>query len=137
MRLDPARVAETKSWLDRAKTDLRAADHDATADPPITADIAFHAQQTVEKSLKAFLSWNDEPYRKTHNLVELGEQCAALDSSLEPLLRRATVLTEYAWKYRYPGEAQEPDIVEAAAATALARDVFEAVLERIPEEARP
>ena len=47
-----------------------------TADPPITADMVFHAQQVVEKALKALLCWHDVPFRKTHNLVELGKQCA-------------------------------------------------------------
>ena len=52
---DAARIAETREWLSKAQIDLRAADHDRTADPPITADMVFHAQQVVEKTLKAFL----------------------------------------------------------------------------------
>ena len=70
---DVARIEETVEWLSKARIDLRAADHDRTADPPITADMVFHAQQAVEKVLKAFLCWHDVPFRKTHNLVELGD----------------------------------------------------------------
>jgi HEPN domain-containing protein len=132
---DTARMAETREWLAKARIDLRAADHDGTADPPITADMVFHAQQLVEKTLKAFLCWHDVPFRKTHNLVELGEQCAGADSSLESLLRKAAVLTEYAWKFRYPGDAVEPEIAEANEAVALAREVFQAVIHRLPDEA--
>lgn len=86
MQHDPVRIEEAKGWLAKAKVDLRAAEYERTADPPITPDIAFHAQQLAEKSLKGFLSWNDIPFRKTHNLVELGEQCSKLDNTLEALL---------------------------------------------------
>lgn len=137
MKADPARVAETRAWLRKAALDLRAAEHERTASPPLTGDMVFHAQQLVEKTLKAFLSWHDQPFRKTHSLVELGRQCAALEPDLEPLLRKAAPLTEYAWKFRYPGEEEDPPLVEAEAALELARKVFAAILERLPEEVRP
>jgi HEPN domain-containing protein len=57
MALDPAKVADTRAWLSKAALDLRAAEHEGTAAPPLTGDMVFHAQQLVEKSLKAFLSW--------------------------------------------------------------------------------
>jgi len=134
---DPVRIEEARGWLKKAEADLRAAEYERTADPPITADIVFHAQQLVEKSLKGFLSWNDTPFRKTHNLVELGEQCSKLDNTLEALLQRAAVLTEYAWKFRYPGEPEEPTALEADEALALAKQVYEAILERLPEILNP
>lgn len=115
---DAARIAETSEWLSKAGIDLRAAEHDRTASPPITGDMVFHAQQVAEKALKAFLSWHDVPFRKTHNLVELGEQCAGIEASIEPLLKKAAVLTEYAWRFRYPGDASEPEIAEADEAEA-------------------
>jgi HEPN domain-containing protein len=102
--------------------------------PPLTADIAFHAQQLAEKALKGFLTWHDQPFRKTHNLVEIGQQCVAIDATLEDLARRAARLTEYAWKFRYPGEPAEPALEEALA---MARKVYEAVLCRLPAEVRP
>ena len=137
MDRDAAREAEAKAWLSKTAVDLRAAEHERTAEPPITADIVYHAQQLVEKSLKAFLAYHDRPFRKTHNLVELGEQCAALAPDLESLLRRAAPLTEYAWKFRYPGELEEPGIEEADEAIGIARDVYETLLSRLPEGARP
>jgi hypothetical protein len=78
-----------------------------------------------------------KPFRKTHNLVELGEACAQLDGTLEPILRKAAVLTEYAWKFRYPGDVEEIDIKEADDAMALAAQVFEEMKRRIPKEAHP
>lgn len=131
---DAARVTETREWLARAALDLRAAAFEFTAEPPLTADILFHCQQLAEKSLKGFLAWHDEPFRKTHNLVEVGQQCAAIDATLTDLVRRAARLTEYAWKFRYPGEQEEPPVVEAREALALAREVYEAILSRLPAE---
>jgi len=134
---DPQRMADTKAWLAKAATDLRAAELERAAQPPITSDIVFHAQQLVEKALKAFLTWHDQPFRKTHSLIELGEQCAALVPELEPLFRRAAPLTEYAWKFRYPGEPEEPSVAEADGALAVASQVYQAVLALLPPDARP
>jgi len=53
---DAARLAETRSWLVKATSDLRAATYEFTATPPLLDDIAFHTQQAVEKTLKGFLA---------------------------------------------------------------------------------
>lgn len=137
MPLDPQRIIATRAWLLKAAEDLRAAAFELTAQPPLSSDIVFHAQQTAEKVLKGFLTWHDRPFRKTHNLVEVGEACATLDVTLETLLRRAAPLTEYAWKFRYPGEPEPPPLDEAEAALALAREVYDAILNRLPAEVRP
>jgi len=134
---DPALVAETKSWFTKASMDLRTADYEFSADPPLHGDIAFHSQQAAEKSMKGFLTWHNRPLRKTHSLEEIGEQCLTLDSTLKTLVDRAAPLTDYAWKYRYPGEPEEPTASEAQAALALAREVYEEVLNRLPPEVRP
>ncbi len=134
---DPARIADTKSWLGKADMDCKAAAFELTADPPFAADVVFHAQQAAEKALKGYLAWHDSPFRKTHDLAEIGRQCAEIDSSIEPLLVRAARLTEYAWKFRYPGDPDEPTREEAEKALALAREVFDAVLARLPPEVRP
>ncbi len=134
---DPARVQDTRAWLTKALMDLRAADHLLQAHPPLRGSAVFHSQQAAEKALKAFLAWHDEPFRRTHNLEELGQQAAALDATLQPVVYRAGWLTEYAWKFRYPGEPEEPSPEEAGEARALAHEVYAAVLARLPEEARP
>lgn len=87
--------------------------------------------------MKGYLTWHNRPFRKTHNLVEIGQQVADLQPELEPLLRRAAVLTEYAWKFRYPGDPEEPTQEEADEALAIAREVFDAILARLPKETRP
>ncbi|MCU0725138.1 MAG: HEPN domain-containing protein, partial [Planctomycetes bacterium] len=66
--------------------------------------------------MKAFLTWHDRAFRKTHDLVEIGEAVAELPPAIEPLLRRAAALTEYAFRFRYPGDPDEPDPGEASLA---------------------
>lgn len=134
---DPELVAETRAWLVRAERDLAAAAHELTAEPPFVEDIVFHAQQAAEKTFKAFLAWHGRPFRKTHNLEELGEQCLGIEPDLKPTIDRAVPLTAYAWMFRYPGEPEAPTPEEAEGALATAREVFEAILARLPEEVRP
>ena len=53
------------------------------------------------------------------------------------MCRRAERLTPFAWIFRYPGDVEEPPVEEVAEALALAREVYDAVLARVPAEARP
>jgi HEPN domain-containing protein len=106
--------------------------HDRVAAPPLAGDAVFHCQQAVEKAFKAFLTWHDHPCRKTHNLEELGEACLRFDESLRPLVDRAVPLTEYAWRFRYPGDPGEPSLVEVGDALAVAREAYEQVVARLP-----
>lgn len=137
MPLDPELVAETRSWLVKAAADLRAAEYEFGAEPPLCSDIVFHCQQAAEKGLKGFLTWHSTPFSKTHSIEDVGEQCLPFDASLKPIVDDAIPLTQYAWKYRYPGEPVEPDEVEARQALALARKVYDAVLARLPTEVYP
>ncbi len=134
---DPVRVADTRAWLEKAASDLRAAEHATTAHPPLLDAVVFHCQQAAEKALKGFLVWNDQPFRKTHNLEELGDACLKLDRSLEPTVNRAVPLTEYAWRFRYPGEPGQPTPDEAQEALAIGRELLTVIRSRLPAEAAP
>lgn len=137
MAHDTVRVAEVRDWLNRARQDMRAADLLLTSDEPLPDVAVFHCQQAAEKSLKAFLTWHDRPFRKTHNLEELGEQCLGVDAGLEELIDRAVPLTEYAWRFRYPGEQEQVEPGEAEGARELGGEVYDAIAARVPREARP
>src|SRR5271157_1778754 len=109
MEPDEARLQDVRAWLAKAELDLRAAAHELSAPAEaLWGDVTFHAQQAAEKALKAFLAWHDSPFRKTHNLEELGQQCTAFDETLGTIANQAAPLTEYAWRFRYPGEPREP-----------------------------
>jgi len=119
MEPEDARFQDVRAWLCKAVLDLRSATHEISApEEGLWGDVMFHAQQAAEKAMKAFLAWHDVPFRKTHNLEELGRQCVALDATLETLADQAVPLTEYAWKFRYPGESDEPTREEAEQALA-------------------
>ena len=132
---DPILIADTKVWLMKAANDLRGAEIDLAANPPLIEDVMFHCQQAAEKSLKAFLTFHNCPFRKTHSIEEIGESCLVIDKTLAPIVDKAVPLTEYAWAFRYPGEPEIPSIEEAKESLALARLVYQSVLDRIPEEA--
>ena len=138
MPRDDARLQDVRAWLSKAELDLKAAAHEISApQEALWGDVMFHAQQAAEKAMKAFLAWHDVPFRKTHNLEELGQQCAAVDSALRAVADQAAPLTEYAWKFRYPGDAAEPGRAEAEEALAAARNVYHGILARLSPKAQP
>lgn len=130
---DDARIEDVRAWLQKVQFDLKACVHALSSeDESLWPDAVFHAQQAAEKSLKAFLAWHDKPFRKTHSIEELGHACIELDPTLTSAVDRAVPLTEYAWKFRYPGE---PDLLsreEADRAFQASRDLHKAIRDRIP-----
>jgi HEPN domain-containing protein len=134
---DPELVAETRAWLVKASNDLRAAKALSAISPPLLDEAAFHCQQAAEKTLKGFLAWNGCTFRKTHNLEEIGEQSLAINPALREMIDQAVPLSEYAWKFRYPGDPCQPTPDEVAEATAIARGLLEAVLQLLPPAVHP
>jgi HEPN domain-containing protein len=130
MTPDRLRREDAERWLLIARTDL----HDAgvLAGAQSYATSLFHCQQAAEKALKGLLTFAGKPFRKTHDISELSTDCLAIDSSLESVVARAERLTQYAWRFRYPGAPFEPGAEE----TAEALDAARAVLERVEEIVR-
>src|SRR5215471_16514535 len=59
--MQPESLEEARDWLTRAQRDFLGAGR-ALSGEPILADLAvFHAQQAMEKALKAFLAAHDQP----------------------------------------------------------------------------
>lgn len=131
---DTNRLAETSAWLQRTSQDMRAAAHGLKADPALLDDVVFHCQQACEKALRAFLIWHGVPYRETHDLAEIGAQCVEIDPSLEQLVERAAMLSDYAWEFRYPGGPEEPTQEETSEALNITHEVSQAIIDRLPEE---
>lgn len=137
MAVDPELIAETRAWFVKAVNDLRAAEALLANSPPLFDEAVFHCQQAAEKVLKGFLTWNGRTFRKTHNLEEIGEQCVSVDAALREPVDHAVPLSEYAWKFRYPGSPDEPTSEEVHEALSVARGIVEAVLSRVPADVRP
>jgi HEPN domain-containing protein len=76
----------------------------------ITSIVCFHAQQMVEKLLKAFLTYHNVKFPKTHNLEILMEKCLELDEEFQKI--RFKNLSMYAVEIRYPEEFYIPSIEE-------------------------
>jgi HEPN domain-containing protein len=134
MKPDEARLLDTKAWAAKASSDLRSARHAMSAEPPLCEDALFHCQQAVEKLFKAVLTWHDVPFRKTHSLEELGRQCAELEPALGTLVDEAAPLSEYAWRYRYPGPETAPSIEQAQEALRVAESALPAILALLPSQ---
>lgn len=130
---DPVRVANALAWSRKAQEDLARVERCLSADPPDREDALFHCQQAAEKALKAFLTWHDEPFKKTHDLSALGKQCTELDAALSALMERLDDLTEYSWVFRYPGSFVEPPAPEVDEARELAGKVVAEIVRRLPQ----
>jgi HEPN domain-containing protein len=79
---------------------------------PLALDeiIGFHAQQAVEKSVKAVLALRQLAYRRTHQLRELVNLLRNHNIAFPPALTEAISLTPFAVEFRYdmmpvPGHA--------------------------------
>ncbi len=134
--MSPDKLAEVRGWVRKASEDLRGAEIDLAASPPLAGDALFHCQQSVDKALKGFLTLHDRPFRKTHDLDELATECEQLDATLAGFLDRAPDLTPFAWRFRYPGDDEPPPVEEIEDAVAIARQVIRATLDRMPPDAR-
>lgn len=133
----PEKIAEIQAWFRKAANDLRGAEIDLAACPPLIEDALFHCQQATEKAMKGFLTAHDRIYRKTHDLDELGRACEAIDAGLTATLTPAKDLTVFAWEFRYPGDSAVPTVEEARQALTIARAVYDALLARLPKDCWP
>ncbi len=120
--------AITREWLARAAEDLAAAQA-LLARPDLTNIVAFHAQQAVEKALKAVIEELDLGLVRTHSLTRL----YALVEPHHPVITDMDMLDRLEAVYieaRYPGEmgllpSGKPSQAEAADFCRFAGDVFE------------
>lgn len=54
--MEPEKRDEVTAWFQKAANDLRGADIDLAASPPLIEDALFHCQQAAEKALKGYLA---------------------------------------------------------------------------------
>ena len=115
---------EAKRWLVQATKDLKAAEALVTVEPSRSL---FHSQQAAEKAAKALLTASNVPFRKMHDILELGDQCVRLNPLLAPVFTEAENLTDYAVVFRYLDAPREPDAQEALGAVETARRLLQEV----------
>ena len=126
-------IREAAKWLRKADRDLKVARRELESENPVTEAVCFHAQQAVEKYLKAFLVYHNRPFRKTHDIAELLHLCIKVDKSFEKFMNEKVVkLTVYSVDTRYPGALDyEPTPEEAREAVEIAERVRDFVLKKL------
>ncbi len=132
-----AKIKETQAWLEKAVQDLQSAKWLLSSPDALHNIVGFHCQQAAEKTLKAFLTWQDEPFEKTHSLVALVGKCLSFDQDLQDLRQAAVTLTPYAVTFRYPGDLPELTLEEAERAYTLAEKVWNFLIMKLPKETHP
>lgn len=121
-----------KEWITKAEADLATSRRELQAsDDPNYDAVCFHAQQCVEKLMKALLiSLNITP-PKTHQLLALHNLLKPVCAEWNPRIEDLRYLTRAAVDFRYPGESA--DFEEAEEAIAIAsnlRDILVRLLTR-------
>lgn len=124
-----------RGWFRKADSDLNTAKQTLEGDGPYDT-VCFHAQQVVEKYLKGWLAFLEQPIPRTHNLEELQQVCATLTPALHLTDIDLVELTPYAVQLRYDFEFW-PDWETAEHALRMAERMRAAVLTTVPKEAHP
>ena len=134
--MDEAARELVRDWLTRADHDLRSAQVLSSLDNPLLDTAIYHCQQAAEKSIKAWLQGQDEPFTKTHDVGDLVKLAAEAHPDFAQLDKAATVLTPYASAFRYPGGAYEPmpTRVEFDEALEYAQQIYSFVMDLLQEE---
>ena len=114
-----------------AEQDLAAAEILLNNTTRLPSVIAFHAQQAVEKCLKAILVRHRIYFPKTHDLGKVLALVAECEPATAERLQESTLLTPFGAEGRYPGDA--PDLLpgEETRAVQIARHVRDAVNETL------
>lgn len=108
-----------KSWFEKAKRDLITAKNILNSPDPFSDIICFHAQQAVEKYIKAYLVFQEIEFPKTHTLEDLILLASQKDPSFLEFKDLLSELTPYAVEIRYP-EFSEPSLSDAEEAVQIA-----------------
>lgn len=125
------RPGSPADWMARARGDL------AIARAPLPEgafyeDLCFHAQQAVEKALKAIYQHYGWPFRYTHDLEVLLHGLTVKGLKVPDAVLEADLLSRYAWEARYPSVNEPVDapewqdaVVCAEAAVAWAQSLLD------------
>jgi HEPN domain-containing protein len=124
-----------REWIIKAENDLKTAVHTLEMEDDCPTDtVCFHAQQCVEKYLKAFLVLEETDFPKTH---DIGKITALIPSRIKvPLTVEEQIqLTNYATVMRYPGDYFPISMTEAKQAVRIARRVRTHIRNLLPKQA--
>ena len=101
-----------RRFLDVADRDIRTLRLLVAAPDSDDEAVGFHAQQSIEKCLKAVLSLNEIAFRRTHDLVELTDLLRDHNKPLPSDVEWLDTLNPYAVAFRYDLFDAEPAALE-------------------------
>ncbi len=121
-------------WLRKGNNDFRRIEILRRHDPTDLEGIAFFCQQGAEKYLKAWLSYHETEFTKTHSLKKLLDLLGPHYAATERELEDAERLSPFAVEVRYPTEDEaEPDIDVLLAAATHFRHLVQRYLAHEPQ----
>ena len=116
---------EAEAWLKIAAEDLQSAE--ILFDRKLFRPACYHAQQSVEKSLKTLIVDRDIEIPRTHNILDLNNAAKKLGYAVEVSDEDAVFLSSI-YRARYPSDAGllplgEPIEQDAERALKIAREM--------------
>jgi HEPN domain-containing protein len=120
----------------RGEWDWRSAHLLFEAEAPVPETACYHAQQAVEKILKAFLISRRAAAPRTHNLVALLDAAVEHEPSTADLKEACSLLTPYAVDLRYPVVIGVVEHTEAEDALAMMDLAWSRLAALLPSESR-
>lgn len=117
-------------WVAKAEGDYYSGIREFRARKHPNYDAAgFHAQQSIEKYLKAILQQNNVRFEKVHDLLALMKLCLSLAPELELQKELLSYLNPFAVAFRYPGEsATREEAHQAVQAMKTLRPILRKIL---------
>lgn len=95
-------MKEYEKWFKKAEEDLFVIKNILILEEAPANICCFHAQQAVEKYLKAYLISKSIVFPKTHDLELLVKLCIQINPRFNEILSKALSLIDYAVVPRYP-----------------------------------
>lgn len=134
--MKPSPKDEARRWLKQAEHALKVAK--MLLRDECFAECCFHAEQTGQLALKAFLYSQGERFVNLHSVKQLVERCATYDTAFTLLVDAGKVLDQYYIPTRYPDAIGFPGVPyetytarQANEAAQLASEIVNLVLSKV------
>ncbi len=109
-----------EEWVRKALADLQTAKRESRVRRNANFDaVCFHAQQAVEKMLKAKFASEHRDIPRTHDLTQLLDVVLDTEPLWEAWRPALDELVSYAVEFRYPGEMATRDMAREALKSAV------------------
>lgn len=92
---------ETKEWTKIAIEELQAAEY--LFERSLYRMVCYHAQQAVEKILKAILTEHETEFSRTHNILDLRNAVEGIGYKI-PIIDEDAIFLNSVYRARYPSD---------------------------------